>query len=135
MLQTPRLCNPINLHSCKNFCVIKVTHTLCLLFFTRLLQTQNQFSKHQLFFSHTPMRNWTTLKSIKSSYFFSYCYYTTLLSLLLHRASCRFTNHHTTNKCTNYMSFILNHFLKTLSLLLHVSIAYRLSSSGSTYSS
>jgi len=31
------------------------------------------------------------------------------------------------------MSFILNHFFKTLSLLLHVSIAYRLSSSGSTY--
>jgi len=29
------------------------------------------------------------------------------------------------------MSFILNHFFKTLSLLLHVSIAYRLSSSGS----
>jgi len=33
------------------------------------------------------------------------------------------------------MSFILNHILKTLSLLLHISIAYRLSSSGSTYSS
>ena len=33
------------------------------------------------------------------------------------------------------MSFILNHFFKTLSLLLHVSLAYRLSSSGSTYSS
>ena len=46
-----------------------------------------------------------------------------------------FTNYHTTNKCTNCMSFILNHFFKTLSLLLHVSIAYRLSSSGSTYSS
>ena len=29
----------------------------------------------------------------------------------------------------------LNHFFKTLSLLLHVSIAYRLSSSGRTYSS
>ena len=29
------------------------------------------------------------------------------LSLLLHRASCRFTNHHTTNNCTNCMSFIL----------------------------
>ena len=29
----------------------------------------------------------------------------------------------------------LNHFFKTLSLLLHVSIAYHLSSSGSTYSS
>ena len=57
------------------------------------------------------------------------------LSILLHRASCRFTNHHTTNKCTNCMSFSLNHFFKTLSLLLHVSIAYRLSSSGSTYSS
>ena len=55
--------------------------------------------------------------------------------LLLHRASCRFTNHHTTNKCTNCMSFILNHFLKHFSLLLHVSITYRLSSSGSTYSS
>ena len=39
---------------------------------------------------------------------------TTRLSLLLHRASCRFTNHHTTNKCTNCMSFILNHFFKTL---------------------
>ena len=44
-------------------------------------------------------------------------------------------NHHTTNKCTNCMSFILNHFFKTLSLLLHVSIAYRLSLSGSIYSS
>ena len=44
-------------------------------------------------------------------------------------------NHHTTNKCTNCMSFILNHFFKTLSLLLHVSIAYHLSSSRSTYSS
>ena len=32
------------------------------------------------------------------------------LSLLLHRASCRFSNHHTTNKSTNCMSFILNHF-------------------------
>ena len=29
----------------------------------------------------------------------------------------------------------LNHFFKTLSLLLHVSIAYCLSSSGNTYSS
>jgi len=29
------------------------------------------------------------------------------------------------------MLFILNHFFKTLFLLLHVSIAYRLSSSGS----
>ena len=56
-------------------------------------------------------------------------------SLLLHRASCRFTKYHTTNKCTNCMSFILNYFFKTLSLLLHVSIAYRLSSSGSTYNS
>ena len=33
-------------------------------------------------------------------------------SLLLHRASCRFTKYHTTNKCTNCMSFILNHFFK-----------------------
>ena len=41
-------------------------------------------------------------------------------------------DHHTTNKCTNCMSFILNHFFKTLSLLLKVSISYRLSSSGST---
>ena len=57
------------------------------------------------------------------------------LSLLLHHASCRFTKYHTTNKCTNCISFILNHFFRTLSLLLHVSIAYRLSSSGSTYSS
>ena len=47
----------------------------------------------------------------------------------------RSTKYHTTNKCTNCMSFILNHFFKTLFLLLHVSIAYRLSSSGSTYSS
>ena len=46
-----------------------------------------------------------------------------------------FTKCHITNKCTNCMSFVLNHFFKTLSLLLHVSIAYRLSSSGSTYSS
>ena len=46
-----------------------------------------------------------------------------------------FTNYHTTNKCTNCMSFILKSLFKTLSLLLHVSIAYRLSSSGSTYSS
>ena len=72
------------------------------------------------------------------------------------------TKYHTTNKCTNCMSFILNHFFKTLftaptcfdsvclsssgthssqlksrvkKLLLHVSIAYRLSSTGSTYSS
>ena len=36
------------------------------------------------------------------------------LSLLLHRASCRFIKYHTTNKCTNCMSFILNHFFKTL---------------------
>ena len=42
-----------------------------------------------------------------------------------------FTKYHITNKCTNYISCILKHF----SLLLHVSIAYRLSSSGSTYSS
>ena len=28
------------------------------------------------------------------------------VSLLLHRAFCRFTNYHTTNKCTNCMSFI-----------------------------
>jgi len=26
-------------------------------------------------------------------------------SLLLHHVSCRFTNHRTTNKCTNCMSF------------------------------
>ena len=38
----------------------------------------------------------------------------TVLSLLLHRASCRFTKYHTTNKCTNCMSFILNLFFKTL---------------------
>ena len=44
-------------------------------------------------------------------------------------------NYHTTNKCTNCMSFIFKSLFKTLSLLLHVSIAYRLSSSGSTYSS
>ena len=36
------------------------------------------------------------------------------LSLLLHRASCRFTKYHTTNKGANFMSFILNHFFKTL---------------------
>jgi len=35
-------------------------------------------------------------------------------SVLLHRASCRFTKYHTINKCTNCMSFILNHFFKTL---------------------
>jgi len=29
------------------------------------------------------------------------------VSLLFHRASCRFTKCHTTNKCTNCMSFIL----------------------------
>ena len=29
-----------------------------------------------------------------------------IFSLLLHRASCRFNNYHTTNKCTNCMSFI-----------------------------
>ena len=57
------------------------------------------------------------------------------LSLLLHRASCRFTNYDTTNKCTNCMSFIFKSLFKTLSLLLHVSTVYRLSSSGSTYSS
>jgi len=43
-----------------------------------------------------------------------------------------FTKYHVTNKCTNCMSFILNHFFKTLALLLHVPIAYRLSSSGSS---
>ena len=58
-----------------------------------------------------------------------------ILSLMLHRASFRFTNYYTTNKCTNCMSFIFKSLFKTLSLLLHVSIAYRLSSSGSTYSS
>ena len=47
--------------------------------------------------------------------------------------TCVHTKYHTTNKCTNCMSFILNHFFKTLFLLLRVSIAYRLSSSGSTY--
>jgi len=31
------------------------------------------------------------------------------------------------------MLFILNHFFKTLFMLLHVSMAYRLPSSGSTY--
>ena len=36
------------------------------------------------------------------------------LPLLLHRASCRFTKYHTTNKCANCMSFILNHFFKTI---------------------
>ena len=36
------------------------------------------------------------------------------VSLLLHRASCRFTKYHTNNKCINCMSFILNHFFKTL---------------------
>ena len=46
-----------------------------------------------------------------------------------------YTNYHTTNKCTSCMSFIFKSLFKTLSLLLHVSIAYRLSSSGSTYSS
>ena len=54
---------------------------------------------------------------------------------LLTETQSNFTNHHTSNKCTNCMSFILNYFFKILSLLLHVSIAYRLSSSGSTYSS
>ena len=34
------------------------------------------------------------------------------LSLLLHCASCRLTKYHITNKCTNCMSFILNHFFK-----------------------
>ena len=28
--------------------------------------------------------------------------------------NCGFTKYHTTNKCTNCMSFILNHFFKTL---------------------
>ena len=45
---------------------------------------------------------------------FSHCINYTYSCLLLHRVSCRFTNHHTTNKCTNCMSFILNHFFKTL---------------------
>jgi len=35
-----------------------------------------------------------------------------VLSLLLHRASCRFTNYHTTNKCTNFMSFIFKSLWK-----------------------
>jgi len=30
------------------------------------------------------------------------------------QSNCRFTKYHTTNKCTNYMSFILNHFFKIL---------------------
>ena len=60
---------------------------------------------------------------------------TNKIPLFLHRATCRFTKYHTTNKYTNCMSFILNHFFKTLFLLLHVSIAYRISSSGSTHSS
>ena len=37
---------------------------------------------------------------------------------------CRISNHHITNKCTNCMSFILNHFFKTLSLLLLVILAW-----------
>jgi len=72
------------------------------------------------------------------NYFYFLCDFQNKISvssLLLHRASCRFTNHYTTNKFTNCMSFILNHFFKTLLLLLHVSIAYRSSLSGSTYSS
>ena len=44
-------------------------------------------------------------------------------------------NYHITNKCTNSMSFIFKSLFKTHSLLLHVSIVYCLSSSGSTYSS
>jgi hypothetical protein len=36
------------------------------------------------------------------------------MSLLLHRVSCRFTKYHTTNKWTNCISFILNHYFKTL---------------------
>ena len=83
-------------------------------------------------------RKWTQITGIQKFKEFFQIFVkpkVSLLSLLLHRTSCRFTNYHTTNKCTNCMSFILNHFLKHFSLLLHVSIAYRLSSSGSTYSS
>ena len=44
----------------------------------------------------------TQLQSVK----YVICEFVTELSLLLHRASCRFTKYHTTNKCTNCMSFI-----------------------------
>ena len=56
-------------------------------------------------------------QGIDISTWFVYCHKLRLtyhLSLLLYRASCRFTKYHTTNKCTNCMSFILNHFFKTL---------------------
>ena len=63
-----------------------------------------------------------------------------VLILLLMKWLKLFTKYHITNKCTNRILcislklFTLNHF-KTLSLLLYVSIAFHLSSSGSTYSS
>ena len=77
--------------------------------------------------SSKSIKMYKTLNTFLSIY--KYWYF---LSLLFHRVSCRFTKYHIISKCTNCMSFILNHFFKTLSLLLHVSIAYRLSSSGST---
>ena len=63
-----------------------------------------------------------------------------MLILLIMKWLKLFTKYHITNKftscilCISLKLFTLNHF-KTLSLLLHVSIAFRLSSSGSTYSS
>ena len=38
------------------------------------------------------------------------------ICLLFHRTSCRFTKYHTANKCTNCMSFMLNHFFPIASL-------------------
>ena len=89
---------------------------------------------------------------------FSLCCFSSLLSLPLLQVQLQFSLFHsrTLSACYLYCCTVLlvdsliitqptnaliichlflNHFFKTLSLLLHVSIAYRLSSSGSTYSS
>ena len=61
---------------------------------------------------------------IKPHYSHLYCCTVHLVDSLL------ITNYHTTNNALIVCHLFLNHFFKTLSLLLHVSIAYRLSSSG-----
>ena len=55
--------------------------------------------------------------------------------LLMHCAIWSFTKYNTTNKCTSRTIYQFKiTYTKTLSLLLHVSIAHSISSSGSTYS-
>jgi len=42
-------------------------------------------------------------KEVRTVPYFAFINDTLLLSLLLHRASCRLSNYHKTNKCTNCM--------------------------------